>query len=241
MYGKNAVADVDQQDDGSLVVNSIFYTLQGEGPDAGCPAVFVRLAHCNLRCYFCDTEFEKGDRYPLSLVEDRITRLCIAQNCNLVVLTGGEPLLQNIVPLVRELNVHGLRVSVETAGTVHVPGLETVFGTRQTEKNKIVCSPKTPRLNDKTADLVSAFKYIVTAGQTDPEDGLPVMSTQLQGEGARIYRPTLMQWGTVPIYVQPCDTGDPIDNMENLKAAVASCMNHGYRLSYQLHKLAGLP
>ena len=239
MLGQNAVADVDQHEDGSLNVNSLFYTIQGEGPDAGRPAVFLRLAKCNLRCWFCDTEFEEGGRHWVDTVRTNVMLLCKMHGCDLVVITGGEPLLQNIVPLIEQLNREHIDVSIETAGTVYLPGMEKVFNTRH--NNLVVCSPKTPKLNEEFRRFVGAFKYVVRAGEIDTTDGLPIMSTQIKGESARLYRPSVIERGTIPIYLSPCDEGDPIANMENLKAAARSCMKHGFRLTVQIHKMVGLP
>jgi organic radical activating enzyme len=202
----------------------------------------MRLAKCNLRCHFCDTEFETGHLYPANAVIADIHKLSSQHSCNFVVITGGEPLLQNIVPLVKALNGWGIYVSVETAGTVFCEGLQEVFASERTWRgNMIVCSPKTPKLNDKLRPLIGAFKYVVRANEMHPEDGLPIMSTQLPGEEARIYRPSMIERCTIPIYLQPCDEGDPIKNDANVKAAAAACMKHGYRLSIQSHKIAGLP
>ena len=242
MYGTNQVAGVDQREDGTLNVNSIWFTIQGEGPDAGRPAIFMRLAKCNLRCWFCDTEFESGELRSASDLLEQIKGLSSEHGCNFVVMTGGEPLLQNIVPLVKLLNGWNIFVQVETAGTVYCEGLDEVFHAERTYRgNLIVCSPKTPKLNERLVPLIGAFKYVVKANEMDPEDGLPVMSTQLNGEEARIFRPTLMQRITIPVYLQPCDENDPMANMENAKAAAAACMKHGHRLSIQTHKIAGVP
>lgn len=245
MFGKNEVASPDQQADGSLNINSIFYTIQGEGPDAGSPAIFIRLARCNLRCYFCDTDFAQGNRMSVEEVIEQVMPLAEDNQCRLVVITGGEPFLQNICPLVRALNDRAIRVSVETAGTVWLDGVEQLFpGPLRSagwQGNMIVCSPKTPKLNPRLADYVGAFKYIVREGEIDPLDGLPIMSTQLEGEQATIYRPTLIQEVSVPIFLQPMDEGDPEQNKINACAAAAACMKHGYRLSMQLHKMTDLP
>ena len=86
-----------------LKVTSVFYTLQGEGPYAGRPAVFVRLTHCNLACSFCDAMFEQGDFMSneklIALIDQRLNgefnrvvdRRWVQQNVVLVI-TGGEPL-----------------------------------------------------------------------------------------------------------------------------------------------------
>jgi 7-carboxy-7-deazaguanine synthase len=60
MFGKNIVISQYIEPSGALKIVDLFYTIQGEGPYNGMPSVFVRLAGCNLRCYFCDTNFETG-------------------------------------------------------------------------------------------------------------------------------------------------------------------------------------
>jgi organic radical activating enzyme len=241
MYGKNEVFGVDHRADGTLRVNSMFYTLQGEGPDAGRPAIFLRLSRCNLRCWFCDTEFSSGvDREVVELA-DEIKAQAKEHGCTLVVITGGEPLLQNIIPLVKLLNQAKIGCSVETAGTVWLDGIEELFASfRDWKGNLIVCSPKTPKLNERLVGYIGALKYIVRKGEV-AEDGLPTMSTQLPGEASLIYRAPPIIKGTIPIYLQPCDEGDDEINAVNERLAAELCMTHGYRLSIQLHKIVGLP
>lgn len=98
-------------------VNEIFYSLQGEGRNTGRAAVFIRFAGCNLRCPFCDTEFdsyrEMSDSDILSAISGRPSRF--------VVLTGGEPTLQVNASFVRLLHAAGYEVAMETNGTRHAP------------------------------------------------------------------------------------------------------------------------
>jgi 7-carboxy-7-deazaguanine synthase len=236
MFGKNVVTKPFPDKMGRLLVNDIFYTIQGEGPDAGRPAVFIRLAKCNLRCHFCDTEFETGKPQTYHQVARMVQTMTEHNGCRLVVITGGEPFLQNIRLLVDVLNKNGVDVSVETAGTVFTRDHEEIF---MRSCNKIICSPKTPVINTTIAPLVHSFKYIVRVGDVDEKDGLPIASTQLQGELARIYRPQ-KKVGRV-IYVQPMDEQDPIRNKANAELAAQVCLRHGYRLSLQMHKLVGVP
>lgn len=244
MKGTNPVAGPMHDENGDLIVNSIWPTIQGEGPDAGRPAVFIRLAHCNLRCHFCDTEFETGEKMTVDQIFAKVTsavfepgRLGVAK---LVVITGGEPLLQNIIPLVRVLNSVSMEVAVETAGTVYVDGLDKVFDdARNLFGNIIVCSPKTPRLNEKLVPLIGAYKYVLRMGEADPEDGLPSMSTQSQNQFAKLFRPD--RYSHAPIFLQPCDEGNDVVNRKNLELVSSVCMKFGYRMSVQLHKVAGLP
>lgn len=241
MFGKNAVAKPFVRADGTLRVNSIWYTIQGEGPDAGRPAIFIRLTGCNLRCYFCDTEFESGSERSLNEIMDLVTGLRVGPQCNLVVITGGEPFLQNIVPLVYRLNEIGFEVSVETAGSASVEYLSTVFAPdRSISGNLIVCSPKTPTLNLEVIPLIGALKYVIRHGEVDPDDGLPNRSTQVEGKEAKLFRTHSALTDGLPIYVQPMDEEPESMRRQNLLTAVESSMRHGYRLSIQMHKIAGL-
>ncbi len=100
----------------------VFRSLQGEGPEAGTPAVFVRLAGCNLRCPWCDTKYawSGGEVVEVERLAERVARL--ASSAELLVLTGGEPLLQPrcITALLEELGSMRvyLRPALETNGTL---------------------------------------------------------------------------------------------------------------------------
>ncbi len=241
MFGKNAIAAPFISEAGSLMVHSIWDTIQGEGPDAGRPAIFIRLTGCNLRCFFCDTEFEAGAEQTLAQVLSRVEGLDRNRRRRLVVITGGEPLLQNIIPLVRELNRDGYEVSIETAGSRYVTGLEKVFAAdRSLGGNLIVCSPKTPKLAPRLISLIGALKYVIRYGEVEMYDGLPNMSTQEQDKLTAIYRPCDALQKNVPIYLQPMDEEGADMRDKNLKTAAWSCMQFGYRLSVQMHKIAGL-
>lgn len=103
----------------SLVINEIFFSIQGESSYAGLPCVFVRLTYCNLRCSWCDTEyaFYEGERQDVDKV---IEKVC-AYPCDLVEVTGGEPLLQkNVHRLIKGLLDRGKKVLVETGGHVDI-------------------------------------------------------------------------------------------------------------------------
>jgi organic radical activating enzyme len=241
MHGKNPVRKADIGDGQTLWVQEVFHTIQGEGPLAGTPAVFVRLAGCNLRCHFCDTEFESSTWKPtLDELVAKINTVCSGPT-SLVVLTGGEPLRQNIAPLTVRLHaprVHErfFRIQVETAGTLPVPQGCWI--------DDLVVSPKTRRIHPDIASAATAYKYVLRAGEVDPVDGLPNKSTQILGQDERICRPWPEQAGcvpAVPVFIQPCDEGNAEANARNLRAASEVCMKHGYRLSVQVHKIAGLP
>ena len=99
----------------TLVINEIFHSIQGESTLAGRPCVFVRLTGCDLRCSWCDTEyaFYEGRKRPIEDVVAEIAKY----ECDLVEVTGGEPLLQpNVHELIAQLLERGKTVMIETGG-----------------------------------------------------------------------------------------------------------------------------
>ena len=222
------------REDGALEVHSIFLTIQGEGPLAGTPAVFLRLAGCNWDCKSCDTEYTSTrELLPVSACEARVLSAAVAGDsaANLLVLTGGEPFRQNVSLLVERFLGEGWQVQIETNGTLPPP-----FGfVPATRRFSLVCSPKAPKVHGRTAAIVDAYKYIVDADNVD-EDGLPKTT---MGQPLAVARPPA-GFPRDRVYVQPLDVGDPEQNRRNERAAVASCLKHGYKLSYQIHKHLGL-
>ena len=107
----------------SLLVNEVFFSIQGEGTRAGLPCVFVRLTGCPLRCVWCDTAyaFHEGRRREMDDVVSEVE----AFPCRLLTLTGGEPLAQpEAFPLVSRLSDRGFEVLVETSGHVSIEALD---------------------------------------------------------------------------------------------------------------------
>lgn len=257
MFGKNPIRSA-ESDPLRLAITSIFYTLQGEGPFSGEPALFIRLAGCNLACHFCDTAFDLQEdggpeitALPLTRtaeIMERIERDFSPQQRHLVVLTGGEPMRQNFMGLLGLLFASGTHtVQIETAGTLWVDGLEKYIEVGEHDPGvDIVCSPKTPRVNINIRAYCCHWKYIIRAGELG-EDGLPRRGTQMATRDSlsHIFRPVdafadLPEEARGTIWVSPCDDYDPEKNAANLKAAVESAMKHGYRLSLQVHKIAGV-
>ena len=98
-----------------LTINEIFYSIQGESTFAGQPCVFVRLTACDLRCSWCDTQYAFHDGQKRSLSE--VIKEIESYKCQLVAITGGEPLLQDdVYPLMTHLSTHGCTVLLETGG-----------------------------------------------------------------------------------------------------------------------------
>ena len=102
-----------------LTVNEIFHSIQGESTHAGRPCVFVRLTACDLRCTWCDTTyaFHEGRKMSVDEVVDRVR----SYGCDVVEITGGEPLLQKeVYPLMQRLLDDGRTVMIETGGHLSV-------------------------------------------------------------------------------------------------------------------------
>lgn len=209
-------------------VKEIYYTLQGEGANAGRAAVFCRFAGCNLWtgreqdrseavCKFCDTEFvgtdgPGGGKFSTAeslaaAVAKTWPEAADPRARRLVVCTGGEPLLQLDPPLLAALHGQGFEVAVETNGTIEPPpGIDW-----------ICLSPKAD------ADLV------VTAG-----DELKLVYPQERGEPERFRHLAFRHF-----FLQPMDGPE---RERNTRLALEYCLTHPeWRLSLQTHKILGIP
>jgi 7-carboxy-7-deazaguanine synthase (Cx14CxxC type) len=208
----------------SYSVKEIFLTLQGEGGQAGRPAVFCRFAGCNLWsgreqdragavCTFCDTDFvgvdgEGGGRFADALALAAAVEavwLGGAEN-RLVVLTGGEPLLQADEALAAALHARGFSIALETNGTLPAPaGIDW-----------ICVSPKADAALVQTRG--QELKLVYPQAGVDPA----------RFEGLAFER----------FLLQPMDGPD---RAANTQAAIAYCLAHPrWRLSVQTHKYLGI-
>ena len=148
----------------------VFYSLQGEGINAGTPTVFLRLGMCNLACTWCDTKYtwdwhhydfdQEMVSLPLREVEERV----LAFECPHLVITGGEPLMQqaSLAPLALSLKSRGFYSEVETNGTL-VPGPEMVEAVSQWNVSpKLGNSGNQPARRD-VPHAIEAFRDLDTA------------------------------------------------------------------------------
>lgn len=202
-------------------VNEIFFTLQGEGAHSGIPAVFVRFSGCNLKCPWCDTEFSEYTEMSAEQIVKEIQDLYDLPNerRKMCVLTGGEPGLQVDKPLIDALHAAGFYICIETNGTRPLPdGIDW-----------ITCSPKE---GTKLAlHKVNEVKVVFT-GTYDPE----IWREQLEAE----------HWMLQPLrytgewLIENIDSWED-DRNDNLDDTVRYILSHPFwRLSVQLHKIAGL-
>lgn len=120
------------QSDSSVVVNEVFYSIQGEGRLSGVAMVFVRFTGCNMRCdlapgprspggFACDTEFESGRRMDIKRLLQWIEHAQGKATPSWVLLTGGEPALQVTPSLLLALRDAGYRIAIETNGSLPLP------------------------------------------------------------------------------------------------------------------------
>jgi len=246
MFGNNPIRKQDMSRPERLWVQEVFATIQGEGPFQGCPAVFVRLGGCNLKCYWCDTDFESSTWEPsitelMSVIEDEFDKLGEPNRFigRLVVLTGGEPCRQNLEHLLSELSGRQILTQIETNGSLW----QECFGEfLEMGKLVLVCSPKTGKVHEQILKHCIHWKYIVDSLSSDPKDGLPNASTQVDGKFMKLARPEEGSlWNN--IWVQPIDMDhvNPEITRRNLAHAADLVMKYGYRLCIQMHKVVGLP
>ena len=204
-------------------VNEIFYTLQGEGAHSGIPAVFIRFSGCNLRCPWCDTDFEQGTPMTAEQIVAEVQELYDIPNerRKMVVLTGGEPSLQVDKALIDALHTAGFYICIETNGTRPLP-----------EKiDWITCSPKKETSGNLKVRRVNEVKVVFT-GEYNPE----IWREQLEAE----------HWLLQPLrytgewLLNNCDAFED-DRNDNLDDTVRYILSHPFwRLSIQLHKIVGL-
>ena len=197
-----------------MKVNEIFYSLQGEGHYTGTPAVFVRFAGCNLRCWFCDTDFEKGDE----MSEDEIVEAVLQYPTRYVVITGGEPTLQITASLCDKLHAHGLYLMMETNGTRPLP--------EGCQIDWITCSPK-------LIDVEEGKRKIATI-RLRHIDELKVVFEDSPTQDMALYE----QIPATEYRLQPCDTQDPLCNQAILNKTIKYILQHPkWKLSLQIHKI----
>ncbi len=215
-------------------IKEIFYTLQGEGAQAGSPAVFCRFAGCNLwsglerdrakaQCSFCDTDFVKTDGLnggQFSTAQE------LAQKCHsiwggdtsenmLIVLTGGEPMLQVDGPLISALKKQGFRIAIESNGTLVVPR----------EIDWICISPK--------ADV----PLVQTSG-----DELKLVYPQQENSPKQFEKLDFSHFFLQPLDIQQDQQLDNDRQGDHTTAAIDYCLKHPkWKLSLQTHKVTGIP
>lgn len=99
-----------------------FYTIQGEGAYTGCPAYFIRLGGCDVGCVWCDVKESWDASAHPSMSVAQLTALVKETPASIVVITGGEPAMYNLQPLISNLQLNAIRVHIETSGAYPIQG-----------------------------------------------------------------------------------------------------------------------
>lgn len=216
MFGMNEIVGrkyFEPAGDGALLVTSLFMTLQGEGPFAGQPAFFVRLAKCNLACTFCDTYFDSGSWFTreqlLLEISERIWQFFGGrgqvpawaqkqpwkQRAMVLVITGGEPFLQseNLVPFLHQAHEVFENVQIESNGILVPEGLPDL--------TYLVCSPKCAEKGGKATqylkpqasmlDRADCLKFVISADSESPYHTVPDWALKWRDQTEK------------PVYVSP--------------------------------------
>jgi 7-carboxy-7-deazaguanine synthase len=168
-----------------LRVNEIFHSIQGESTLAGRPCVFVRLTGCNLRCVWCDTAyaFHEGAAFTVDQVVERVAAFA----CDLVEVTGGEPLLQaEAIDLMRALLARGHEVLLETGGSLSIEPVPE--GVRRIVDLKCPASGESDRTRWENMDALrpgDELKFVI-ADRADYEWAKGVLRTRGLHEKATV-------------------------------------------------------
>ena len=219
IVGKKYFADAPAD---SLFVTSMFFTLQGEGPYAGMPALFIRLAKCNLDCSFCDTFFDDGDWMTYAEIEKKAHETITgfwqdkgkdvpvwAVNTTegkrypniVLVMTGGEPLIQENISEFMAQQLHNFKeVQVESNGipdTVVPPGVTLVCSPKCVEKNGRAIKYFAP--SKTILDRADCLKFVVSADPESPYSSVPDWALAWRDRtGKQIYCSPMNVYNSLP-------------------------------------------
>lgn len=201
MFGRNSIVGEKYFKDAvdKIFVTSVFgVTLQGEGPYRGEPAMFVRLAKCNLACSFCDTFFDDGDWMTVDQLDTKVAKTIsqhfqgnvplwadvvyggpgsepVKKRDMVLVLTGGEPMLQkNIVPFLEHMNTQFVKTQIESNGTIvqNIPRATTlVVSPKCSEKNGQAVKYLEPR--PEMLARADCLKFVMSANADTPYNTVP--------------------------------------------------------------------
>ena len=222
----------------SYRINNIFYSLQGEGRNTGRAAAFVRFAGCNLRCPFCDTEFDSYREMTADEILQEIAQLSSfyspLSSC-FIVLTGGEPTLQVDEHFVDLLHQEGYEVAMESNGTRPAP-------------HNLDWLTISPKMVDGGRSMVDGGRWMVDGEGKAPDEIKIVFgenTAEMLSSPASPLSSLLSSLSSLPsppfLYLQPCDTGDSARNAFILQQCISYIKQHPqWRLSLQTHKLIGI-
>ena len=246
--------DYDEFSSNTLLVNSIFFTIQGEGPFAGKRAVFLRLAGCNLGgkgvtgpgCPFCDTDFrfDTGAVMNFIVISEKIKELYQGEDRRkLIVVTGGEPMLQRNLSSFILGSPKDFLFQIESNGTRLLSDFPLTGA-------HLVVSPKIPqtsisdnasvygRLSDRVLEREDALKFLVSADIDSPYHYAPIYAKAFLMAGKPVYVSPMAVYRKQPEGVASAWDNTVINRRmteANHKYACELAMYHGYTMSMQMH------
>ncbi len=218
-----------------MKICEIFRSIQGEGPSLGRPAVFIRLSGCNLRCWFCDTKYAWNNGKQLNIEEliNHVMRSCE----KLIVITGGEPLLQATEVeelMLKLLNIKNYIFEIETNGTIWYE-----FSDKVKDHLRLIISPKDfiyPSLGDLVKNNI--IKWIRVKHQVH-------LKLVVEPEWCREY---VMKWLKfveklgIEVYVQPLDLNYSVEELLSKYVQLYEKLKDlDVIIRPQMHKLTKLP
>jgi 7-carboxy-7-deazaguanine synthase len=217
-------------------INEIFQTIQGEGAFTGQPSIFIRLQGCPVGCSWCDTKHT----WPVNQ-EDKISSVdllaktaesqhwaeyscedlyTLVQQQNYqakhIVITGGEPCMEDLTPLCKAFEQHGYSCQIETSGT---------FEIITSDKCWVTVSPK--------VGMKGGYKILTSAMQRANEIKHPVATEQHIDDLKTLLITHHIE--NTPIYLQPIS-----QKQRATELAIAACIENNWRLSIQVHKYIGI-
>ncbi|MEA3222147.1 MAG: 7-carboxy-7-deazaguanine synthase QueE [Thermodesulfobacteriota bacterium] len=200
-----------------MLINEIFYSLQGEGPWVGLPAIFIRLGGCvEPMCPWCDTKYALNEYTDMACSD--IIKQVKTSSCINIIITGGEPFLQwksGLAELHDKLLELGYHLQYETSGKVPVPDLKNAA---------IVCSPKYIEgmwyFDRSNLSKIDVFKFVA---QEETFEAITNFITENQIKKEQVY---IMPIGATKK-----------EQVKNMKSVFNFCKDQGYRMTPRLHIL----
>ena len=194
----------------NYLINEIFLSLQGEGYNQGKEVIFLRFAKCNLACSWCDTDYHSGVEMSISEIIQRLEEY----DCKSVLLTGGEPTIYNLLPLLNKLKNLSYWIAIESNGTNDLSGYRNLI-------DHITISPK------------QHYK-------PQPTDELRVVNTHLGINQLAHYETS---FDAKYYFLSPLEKKGEMNiyNTMHLVGLANEKLSKRWGISIQLHKLANIP